>query len=223
VRRVDGFNAATVSNQDVERAIAAQTDKSKIEMSCYVVGRPTVVVKGPNFCWELNATTGFWNERQSANIATWRASRSVYFNGNWCFGDTLTTQIVQASASAFDELGASFTARLESGPVKQYPSRLRCLAAYFDFTSGQGTIGGTSDSMNPSVEVSSSIDGGGTWSTPVLRRDLGGQGQFQRMIRVNRIGGITSQHGIRFRIDSSSPVYSTFRGGRCDVLILKSA
>ena len=94
------------------------------------------------------------------------------------------------------------------------------MAAYFDFTSGQGTIGGTQDSMNPSVSISSSIDGGGTWSTPVLRRDLGAQGEFNKMIRVNRVGGIATQHGIRFRLNSSSPVYSTFRGGRADVQLL---
>lgn len=222
VRRVDGVTAATVvSNKDVERAIAAQTDKSQIEMSCYVCGgRPTVVVKGPNFCWELNAATGFWNERQSANLTTWRASKSVYFNGNWYFGDTVTTQIAQVSASAFDELGTSFTARLESGPVKDYPNQVRVGMAAFDFTSGQGTIGGTDDSMNPTVEISSSRDGGATWSTPVLRRDLGEQGAFQKLIKVNRIGGIASQHGMRFRLDSSSPVYSSFRSARCDVMIL---
>jgi hypothetical protein len=221
VRRLDAYQPTVVSNKDVERAIAAQVDKTQIEMSAYVCGgRRTVVVKGPNFCWELNADTGFWNERQSANLTSWRASRSVYFNGNWYYGDTLSTQILQVSASEFDEVGTSFTARLESGPVKQYPNRMRCLAAYFDFTSGQGTIGGTSDSQNPSVYVSSSIDGGGSWSTPVLRRDLGAQGQFEKMIRVNRIGGIASQHGIRFRVDSSSPVYSTFRGGSCDVKLL---
>lgn len=221
VRRVEGVTAAvTVSNKDVERAIAAQTDKTQIEMSCYVCGgRPTVVVKGPLFCWELNAATGFWNERQSANLTTWRASRSIYFNGNWYFGDTASTKILQISATAFDENGTSFIARLESGPVKEYPNRLRCLRAMFDFTSGQG-IPGTDDSENPSVEISSSIDGGGTWSTPVVRRDLGALGNFQKMIRVNRIGGIASQHGMRFRIDSSSPVYSSFRSGRGDFQVL---
>ncbi len=221
VRSLNGVTAETVSNKDVERALLTQTDKTQIEMSCYVIGgRPTVVVKGPSFTFELNAATGYWNERQSANLTNWRASRSVSFNGNWYYGDTQSTRILQVSASQYDEAGTSFTARLESGPVKQYPSRIRCLAAYFDFTSGQGTIGGTADSMNPSVEVSSSIDGGGSWSTPVLRRDLGAQGYFNKMIRVNRIGGIATQHGIRFRLDTSSPVYSTFRGGRCDVKLL---
>ncbi|MBV9740277.1 MAG: hypothetical protein JOZ30_11610 [Hyphomicrobiales bacterium] len=221
VRRLDGYTATAISNKDVERAIASETDKTKIETSCYVEGgRPTVVVQGSSFSWEFNAASGLWNERQSPNLSRWRCSRSVFFENKWLFGDTQTSRIVQVSAAAFDELGTSFTARLESGPVKQYPNRLRCMAAYFDFTSGQGTIGGTADSMNPSVSISSSLDGGGTWSTPVVRRDLGAQGEFNMMIRVNRMGGIASQHGIRFRVDSSSPVYSTFRGGRADVQLL---
>ncbi len=70
------------------------------------------------------------------------------------------------------------------------------------------------------MAISSSIDGGGTWSTPIIRRTLGGQGDYQRMIRVNRIAGISTQHGIRFRLDVSSPIYETFRGGRCDVDLL---
>jgi hypothetical protein len=49
---------------------------------------------------------------------------------------------------------------------------------------------------------------------------LGGLGEYQRMIRVNRIGGISTQHGIRFRLDVSSPIYETFRGGRADVDLL---
>jgi hypothetical protein len=170
----------------------------------------------------LNTATGYWNERQSATLSNWRASRSIYFNNNWYAGDSLTTQVVQIVASEFDELGTSFTQRMESGAVKQYPNRIRCLALYVDFTSGQGTVGGTTDGKQPSVFLSSSIDGGGTWSTPVIRRDLGPQGFFERMIRVNRIGGIATQHGIRFRIDSSSPVYSTCRGARCDIQVLGS-
>jgi hypothetical protein len=220
VRRVDGLNTTPVSNKDVERDLAAEADKTQIEMSCYVTGgRPTVVVKGPNFCWELNAATGFWNERRSANSNSWRASRSVYFNGKWYYGDTLTTQLAEISFTTYQELGVAFMARLESGPVKQFPHRIRCVGAQFDFTTGMG-VPGTSDSTDPSLWISTSRDGGATWSTPVVRRGLGQQGDFQRPIFVNRIGGIATQHGIRFRLDTSSPVYSTFRGGRCDVNLI---
>jgi hypothetical protein len=223
VRRLDGYVATIISNRDVERAIAGVTDPTQIEMSCYVVGgRPTVVISGPAFTWEHTALTGNWNERQSPNQQRWRSSHSVWFAQQWIYGDILSTQLNRLSATTFDELGTSFTARLESGPVKQFPNRIRVSNAYFDFTSGQGLISGTPDQMDPSVWVSTSRDGGATWSTPVIREALGRQGQFLKLISVPRIGGIASQHGMRFRVDSSSPVYSSFRGARCDVQILGS-
>jgi hypothetical protein len=221
VRRLDGYVATIVSNRDIERAIAGVTDVTQIELFCYVVGgRPTVVVSGPTFTWEHNALTGNWNERQSPNQQRWRSKHSVWFAQQWICGDILSTQLNQLSATTFDELGTSFTARLESGPVKQFPNRIRVTRAFFDFTSGQGLISGTPDQMDPSVWVSTSRDGGATWSTPVMREDLGRQGQFNKLISVPRIGGIATQHGMRFRVDSSSPVYSSFRGGRCDVQVL---
>lgn len=224
VRRLDGYVATVVSNRDVERAIAAVTDITQIRTSCYVAGgRPVVVVQGPTFTWELNALSGNWNERQSPNYPRWRSSNSVFFSGKWLYMDLQSTAINQVTATAFDELGNSFTARLESGAVKQYPNRIRVTDAYFDFTSGQGVIGSANpDAVDPSVSISTSLDGGGVWSSPVIREDLGRQGQFNKMIRVPRIGGIATQHGMRFRVDSSSPVYSSFRGGRCDINVLGS-
>ena len=221
VRRLDGYVATIVSNRDVERAIAGVTNPADIEMSCYVTGgRSVVVVQGPTFTWENNANSNNWNERQSPNYPRWRSHRSVYFAGKWLYGDLQSTAINQVSSAAFNELGTSFTARLESGPVKQYPNRIRVTGAYFDFTSGQGMITGTPDEMDPSVWISTSRDGGANWSTPVIREALGRQGYFNKIVSVPRLGGIATQHGMRFRIDSSSPVYSSFRGGRCDVQIL---
>jgi hypothetical protein len=218
VRRLDGYNATVVSVNDLERLIQGVVDKTKVEMSCYVEGgRAVVVVSGPTFTWEYNALTNFWNERQSPGQQRWRCSGSCSFNGRWLYGDTLSTQLVAISAAAYDELGTSFTARLESGAVKNFPSRGRCTAAYFDFTTGQAPISGNPDAVTPTLSISTSRDGGGTWSSPVLRESTGVQGEWARVVKVNRIGSIFSQHGLRFRVDSSSPVYTTCRGGRADV------
>ena len=218
VRRLDGYQATVVSVNDLERLLEAVTDKTKIEMSCYVEGgRACVVVSGPTFTWEYNALSGFWNERQSPNQTRWRASHTVQFQGKWLCGDILSTQLIQITPTAYDELGTSFTARLESGAVKDFPKRGRVTAAYFDFTTGAAPISGNPDAVTPSVSISTSADGGGTWSSPVVRENIGPQGDWREVVKVHRIGGIFSQHGLRFRVDSSSPVYSTMRGGRCDV------
>jgi len=218
VRRLDGYQATVVSVNDLERLLEAVVDKTQIEMSCYVEGgRNCVVVSGPTFTWEYNALSGFWNERQSPGQSRWRCSHGTEFQGKWLFGDTLSTQIVQLTPKAYDELGTSFTARLESGAVKNFPQRGRVTAAYFDFTTGEAPITGNPDAVNPTLSISTSADGGGTWSSPVLRRNIGPQGDWRAVVKVHRIGGVFSQHGLRFRVDSSSPVYSTMRGGRCDV------
>jgi hypothetical protein len=218
VRRLDGYTPTVVSPNDLTRLIDAVADKTQIELSCYNEGgRSVVVVSGPSFTWEFNALTGNWNERQSPNYQRWRCSQSVNFNNQWLYGDRLSTLLVQVSVAAYDELGTSFTARLESGGVKNYPNRGRCLAFYVDFTTGQAPASSNPDAANPQLSISSSVDGGGVWSSPVLRRTLGPQGDYRQIARVNRIGGITTQHGIRFRVDSSSPVYSTCRGARCDM------
>jgi hypothetical protein len=218
VRRLQGYEAAIVSNNDLERQLAELVDKSTIELSCYVEGgRPTLVVSATDLTWEMNAITGVWNERESPNLGRWRCSRSVNFQNRWLYGDTQSSLLVQVSPAAYDELGTSFTARLESGPVKNFPNRGRCLAAYFDFTTGTAPLTGNPDAVTPQVSISTSLDGGGNWSNPILRRSLGAQGDFSRPVTANRIGGIFTQAGIRFRVDTSSPVYSTCRGGRADV------
>ena len=224
VRRLDGYTPTVISVNDLERLIQAVVDPTQIEMFCYVTGaRPTVVVKGPTFCWEFNALTGNWNERQSPNLSTWRASKSIAFNGQWYCGDTQSTQLLRISLTEYDELGTSFTARMESGAVKNYPNRGRCLSLFVDFTTGQAPSSGNPDAVNPMVSISASVDGGATWTAPVLRRSIGPQGDYREIVRVNRLGGVFSQHGIRFRVDSSSPVYSTCRGARCNVLWLAPA
>jgi hypothetical protein len=216
VRRLDGYTPTVISVNDLERQLEAIVDKRTIEMSCYALGaRPVVVVSAPGLTWEYNALTNLWNERESANFGRWRCSKSVNFNNRWLYGDLQSTQLLQVSSAAYDEVGTSFTARLESGPVKNYPNRGKCTAAYFDFTTAGQPLTGNPDAVTPQLSISTSKDGGGTWSNPVLRTTV--QGEYNKMIRVNRIGGIFTQHGLRFRVDSSSPVYTTCRGARCDV------
>ena len=219
VRRLDGYQATIVSVNDLERLIEAVNDPTQLEMSSYVEGgRPCVVVSGPTFTWEFNALTNFWNERQSPNQQRWRCSHSVNFGEKWLYGDILSSKLMQVTQKAYDELGVSLLARLESAAVKNFPMKGRVTEAYFDFTTGQAPISGNPDAVNPSVSISTSADGGGTWSSPVVRENVGPQGDWRQVVKVNRIGGVFSQHGLRFRVDSSSPVYTTMRGGRCNVL-----
>lgn len=217
VRKMDGYTPTRVSTKDVERAIQSVVNKDTISASVYVVaGHPVFSLSSLTWTWEFNLVTGLWHERQSYGLDRWRGSQGVFFNGQWVVGDTQSGKLFYLAESSFAEDSAQIVMTLESGPVKQFPGRVYTSAAFFDWTTGQGSILGSKDKTDPSVTVQWSMDGGATWSNEVNVRSLGGEGQFVNQIRVNRIG-ISTHHGARFRLTTSSPVFRSFRGGRAMV------
>lgn len=216
VRRLQGYEPAVVSTKDVERAILAVEDKSELEASVYVAGgHPIWSLSSLSWTWEFNLATGFWHERKSLFGQRWRARASSRFGSDWMVGDTRSTNVLRVSESDLREVGEVIPMTLESGPTKEFPARLQVTSAFFDWTVGQGELIGPEDVTDPHVLISWSDDGGGSWSNPLMRQ-LGGQGDYRRQVRINRCG-LTSHHGRRWRLVSSSPVYRTLRGGRMDV------
>lgn len=156
-------------------------------MFCYTVrGRPMVVISSDQGTWEANiaAEPPQWNERQSLG-GRWRASKSVKSGGVWHLGDRSSTFTLGVSEANRSDGADLLTWTVESAPMKDYPLREIIPAAFFEFT--------TSTS---SVDISYSLDGGATWSTPVTRSLSGAD---KEPIRVNRLG-LSTQHGIRFRL-----------------------
>lgn len=216
VRRLRGYDPQVVSTKDVERAIAGVTDKTTLRAIVYVNdGHPIWSLSCPTFTWEYNLSTGFWHERKSAASNRWFGECSVYFNNRWVIGRKDTTRLLYIDSSKFQDDGTEIAMRLESGAIKNFPSRAHVSAVFFDFTTGTALITGTDDGINPKVSVQWSMDGGGIWSNEIDSRSLGIQGDRSERIRVNRLG-ISTHHGVRFRVMTTSPVYRTFRGGKCE-------
>lgn len=212
---MDGLSPAVISTKDVERDIAAISDRSSIKASVHVVsGNPFVTFSCPSWTWVYNTRTKLWHERRSYQSPRWRGEHSAKFNGNWIVGDAQGPALFKVSEDAFTENGAPIVWDMESGGLKQFPSRIQVAAAYFDFTRGAAPERGASVAVNPQVSISWSHDGGGVWSNPLVR-SLGATGKFAERVTVRRLG-LTTDHGIRFRIQTSAPVYLTFRGGRAE-------
>jgi hypothetical protein len=215
VRRIDGYTATTVSTKDVERDIKSIANKDTIIMGQHVIGGHSVVtITSPNWTWEYNATTGFWHERKSFSMNRWRAEFPVLFNNKWLIGDSLTSALFEITEDAQDEFGDPLEFWIESAPIKQFPEGIQAYTGFFDWTVGVGQESATNhDIDDPTVSVFVSKDGGGNWKE-VAERSLGQQGVYGRAVRVNRMAGGTTQHGLRVRCVVSSPVYRTFRGAR---------
>lgn len=217
VRRLRGYTPARVSTKDVERAIQSVTDKETIKATVYVAdGHPIWSLSSPTWTWEYNLETGFWHERQTSN-SRWLGDQSAYFNSKWVVGKNGGSKLLYIDPAEYEDDGSAISMTIESGPVKDFPSRVYVASAMFDWTTGAAPISGTEDETNPTVSVSWSRDGGGVWSNQVSARSLGAQGELSQSVRVNRIG-ISTHHGMRFRLQTSSPVYKTLRGGRCEAV-----
>jgi hypothetical protein len=215
VRRIDGYTAVTVSTKDVERDIAKIADHRTIIMGQHVTGGHSIItITSPLWTWEFNATTNFWHERKSFSMDRWRAEFPVLFNNKWYIGDHISTNLYEISEDAQDEDGAPLEFWIESAPVKQFPEGVQAYTGFFDWTVGVGQESATvHDTDDPTVSIFISKDGGGNW-VEVAERSLGQQGQYGTPVRVNRMAGATSYHGLRVRCVVSSPVYRTFRGAR---------
>ena len=218
VRALEGYQSRIVSTADVEASIAAVVVKTDLRASVYVAkGHPIWVLSGPSFTWEFDLKTGLWNERKSFGLTKWRGVGGVYFNGRWYVGDSESQSLLLVDPSANDEAGATFSAVIESAPIKDFPRRIVCHSAYFDFTNGQGVVTGlTSEIVSPTVAIEYSHDGGATWVQHSSNVKIGAAGEYSRTIRLNRFG-MATHHGMRFRLTISAPVHRQFRGGRCEI------
>lgn len=216
VRRLIGYDPQVISTKDVERAIQSTPNKNDLVACVYIAGgHPFWSLSSNTWTWEYNAATGLWHERQSYGYPYWRARTSIRFGNDWVLGDRLSDRVLTVSELALEDDDLPLVVTLESGPGKQFPSRVRVNSGFFDWTAGQGAATGDADDTDPQVSVSWSHDGGATWGNPLLRA-LGQRGQYDRQVRVNRCG-LASHHGMRWRLVTSSGVYRTFRGGRMDV------
>jgi len=215
VRKLVGYDPQVISTKDVERDINSISNKALLKATVYVVGGHSIwSLSTPNWTWEYNNSTGYWHERKSLNIDRWRGDQSAYFFNDWYLGDYSSGKILAIDESQFDEDDSAITMTIESGPVKEFPARVQISAAFFDWSTGAAPLVGSDDAINPSVEISWSFDGGATWVGSQIRASLGTQGEYSRQIRVNRIG-LSTHHGTRFRLVTTSPIYKTFAGGTC--------
>ena len=209
-----------ISPPDLDRLIAGISNKTTLEASVYISqGHPKWVIKSPTFCWEFDLGSKKWNERKSYLQTTWRAIGGCYAFGQWLVGDTQGGRILKIDPLALDEFGSPLVMQMDSGPVVGFPSLTKVGRADFNFVMGVGIATGVDPTAtNPQVGISWSNDGGITYGNEFVRA-LGRQATDTRIMMTRT--GMTSNHGRRWRLKISDPVYGAFLGGNQDTRLTR--
>lgn len=189
------------------------TDGDAVEALVYMNGPHAIFsVSGPGFTWEYNLGTGCWNERRSDGMSRWRASRSVRVDDRWIVGAIDSGTLFAVAGEEQTEGGAPLVFEAWSRPTAAFPARIAFPRADFDFVVGVGDAAGTPPTGTaPVVALSWSDDGGGSWSTPLLR-SLGGEGERRTRISLFRTG-LSGAVGRQWKAVVSDPAYVGLIGG----------
>lgn len=211
VRRRVGYKGEIVSNESVSAAIkAAGTSRSAIEACCYTDGKNAFATftLPDEWTWELNLTTGAWNEKESYGRPDWRGRKSVFAFDRWMIGDDLTGKLAAIDNTYKKEYSDPLIWTLRSGCNPAFPVQG---GLEFDLTAALGNAAGADPiETDPVAMIRYSCDGGYSWSSQ-LTRPLGAQGQGDRRVILNRIGMLKAK-GLVVELSISDPVAFEFYG-----------
>ena len=183
-----------VSSPDLERLIEAQVRAGNtLEAGCYAfAGRKFWTISSPSWTWEFNLATKKWNERWSLTTAgifgRWRATDGHPAFGKWLFGDQNSGNMLWLDSNNYTENGAVQLFRIESGPVKNFPSQMRVARADFDFDMGVGIAVG-----NFQMTVLGAV--AGTGGVVRLTVNSTAQANTNDVVNVSGVTGTTEANG----------------------------
>lgn len=138
-----------ISPPDLDRLIEAQVRAgATLEAGCYIAaGKKFWALSSPDWTWEFNLQTKKWTERwslaASGIFGRWRATGGHPAFGKWLVGDVQSGDLLFVDDTNFQENGAVQLWRMESGPVRAFPSELRVARGDFDFVFGVGQAVGS--------------------------------------------------------------------------------
>lgn len=217
VYRLNGYTPEPISNASVSKALEALTDKSSLRAVVYAhEGHAVWTLSCDDWTWCYDVSTGAWFERASHGRDNWRVTASAKCFGAWVVGDEETGQFGFIDTETVREFGQPLTATIISATMAGFPSRSVASRLDLDILSGTGAPSDTdAEQINPVVSISWSHDGGVTFGSPVLR-EIGRSGQYERMVRVNRLGA-SSAKGMQIKLSISDPVHFSLFSGQVQV------
>ena len=225
VRMTDGgYGGIQISNHGVERAIAAETNKSRMIATTWSMeGHHFYNLSGSTFSYQFDTKTGSWSERKSYGLNRWRVNKVVEFNGQLVAGDYANGKIYGQvpldgsrvmSKDTFDEDGSPLIMETILPPVHAWPNGLIFDAMYIDVVPGVGRNTTDDHSRDPRLMLDWSQDGGRSFSTQRTYK-LGVDGATNQSIKATRLGSLRENQRT-FRLSISADCKRGILGAAVD-------
>lgn len=186
VYRAEGFAPIRISTHALEQAIGGFESVADAIGWCYSQdGHQFYVLTFPSegYTFVYDTATSVWHERETEGYPHYRAWIGTMFAGAPMAGDSKTGQIWRLDPYE-DRDGGVLINRLAAGvPLHAEGKRVRYAQALVECETGIGQH----FSDLPMMRLDWSVDGGRTWSSPMVA-PLGPLGQYRRRAVFRRLG-----------------------------------
>lgn len=210
VYHLRGYEPYRISTPSIERDLQNLEDKTTLRAFVAMhAGHPYFYLKSQSFTHVYDLLTATWQERKSYGLERFRAEQSVYMFGEWLLGDELNGDVYRLDADTYTEDGDPLVFEVESAVIEGFPTRRPVKRIDLNF------VASAAPTTDANVTISWSEDGGGTWSTPIIRT-LWREGRFSDLITVKRCGHISAK-GYRVKVMVSDAVFVGLLGGTIGV------
>lgn len=216
-----GYQAVRISTYPIEVAIQSYSTISDCFAQIYTIEGhrfASFTFPNANITWDLNITTGLWNERQSFNSdinenIRWRANAIAFFDNQFLVGDYQTGLIYYIDPANYTEDGATIIRQIITPTLFLNYSRFSVDRLILEMDVGVGLV--TGQGNDPQIIMQYSIDGGNTWSYE-LWQPIGEIGKYSTNVFWNRIA-FTQSRSIIFKFTVSDPVEISITGAYINV------
>lgn len=208
VYRLDGYQAVPVSTGPVQEAFKG---KSWAQAFAFAWEGPQHKVYYLTFpdghTWGYDVVTKLWHRRASFGFNRWRLNHLVRWNGMWIGGDFQSGRLWVLDDERMVEGDQPLVRERVSQSLSASQNRL--IVNYLELLVRNGDLPeGGSDADDRFIEVCYSDDGGHNYSN-WRRKDLGAIGQYNKRIRLTRLGSTRSRV---WKIRTSSPIPTELHG-----------
>jgi len=189
VYRANGYSPQRISTHAIEQELQTYTTVDDAEAFIYTQdGHKFLVLTFPteSRTWVYDIATGLWHERRSFEEGRWRATSHTFIYDKNLVGDFELGIIYELDLNKFTDNGVTIE-RINTLPsVYENDNRITHASLKVDFESGTGTVSGQGE--NPQVALRYSDDGGQTFASRGLFRNIGKIGEFLTRAVWRRLG-----------------------------------